>query len=474
MRPGWLYFSIFTWAVLTGGRFTAPFLKDIAQFDDSLIGVIIAIQSLLGSLLGSVGAVYADRLEFKYPNKGRMGFLGLGVLFGTISFEIHWLVHLLVQDNRVLSTGLHITARILYSVCLSIVFPILDGITLSYLTSHNCDAAAYGKERSIGAVGWALAHVIIGPVLDKVGFSIFFCTAPLGALLCLTTFAKYLSDSVSYESLMREDIINPETEMVGALTLEHSSETRNTAPETNLDGQDAETDEEERNIDIPGSENKSLSLLWSMVSSCTACGFIISAMTLNMGTSVVESLIFLFFESLGGSYAICGLSVVVTVVFEIPIFHYAPRLLAYFGAEALQKIACLAYITRVVGYTYIPKDHMALVLFFEPLHGVTYACSKTSAVEFAAKLTPKGYEASVQGLLSMMLGIGSVVGLSLGGWIEDSLGPVVLYRSYAGIVAVGLAIFYVTIFVDNKKRNEPKYAHLSVKSSEDDMQNIIT
>merc|ERR1711976_1010661 len=111
---------------------------------------------------------------------------------------------------------------------------------------------------------------------------------------------------------------------------------------------------------------------------CSGIGFIISAFTLSIGTSVVENLIFLFFEKLGASNTICAISVVVTVVFEIPIFHFSSELLNMYGAANLQIVACIAYVIRVVGYTFIPKDHVVLVLFFEPLHGVTYACSKTS------------------------------------------------------------------------------------------------
>eukprot|EP00546_Thalassionema_frauenfeldii_P007940 CAMPEP_0178932354 /NCGR_PEP_ID=MMETSP0786-20121207/22539_1 /TAXON_ID=186022 /ORGANISM="Thalassionema frauenfeldii, Strain CCMP 1798" /LENGTH=247 /DNA_ID=CAMNT_0020609573 /DNA_START=606 /DNA_END=1346 /DNA_ORIENTATION=- len=162
---------------------------------------------------------------------------------------------------------------------------------------------------------------------------------------------------------------------------------------------------------------EALMLLKSMLASYTAFGFVICNFFLAMGMSVVESLIFLFFEQgLGSSNTLCGLTVLVTVVFEIPIFHYAPKLLERYGLEILQQIACLAYVTRVVGYTFVPKNHVALILLFEPLHGVTYACSKTSTVEFAAKFSPKGHEASGQGVLSLITGIGSVLGLSLGGW----------------------------------------------------------
>ena len=192
-------------------------------------------------------------------------------------------------------------------------------------------------------------------------------------------------------------------------------------------------------------------LLMRMIQTLSGIGFIISSVTLTMGTSIVEGLIFLYFETLGASNTILGLTVLVTVMFEIPIFHYAPNLLNHFGAEMLQVVACFAYMIRVVGYTFIPPKQMSLVLLLEPLHGVTYACSKTSSVEFAAKLSWKGYEASAQGLMSLILGIGGILGLTVGGWIEKLYGPVLLYRGYACIVGIGLVIFWIALRCDSSK-----------------------
>ena len=448
MRPGFLYFSIFTWLVCTGGRFTAPFLQHIAGFDDTLIGIIFAIQILLVSFLSSIGGIWADKLELYYPEKGRIGCLALGTFLATISFEIHGIVQFLVKDDHMMSTALHITARLMYASFSAILFPILDGITLSYLKIHSRDASAYGQERLFGAVAWAIASMLIGPILDSHGFDAFFWFAPVGEILCIITFLKYASDSLHFKVEMLEEVGVGETEMV-----ENATEDIPCSIEDSF--------KEEPN---PTQDTNSLTILRSMISTFAACGFIISALTLNMGTSVVESLIFLYFETLGGTNAICGLTVVVTVLFEIPIFHYAPQLLAYFGADNMQKIACFAYIIRVIGYTFVPQNQMALVLLFEPLHGVTYACSKTSAVEFAARITPDGYEASGQGLLSMILGFGSVAGVFFGGWMEENLGPKILYRSYAGIVAIGLASFYIALSHDRRVQ-KISYKHLPQKQS---------
>jgi Na+/melibiose symporter-like transporter len=206
-----------------------------------------------------------------------------------------------------------------------------------------------------------------------------------------------------------------------------------------------------QNIQNNDQESESHSIYKSLLMatrSWSSLGFLFSATTLCMGTSVVENLIFLFFEeTLGGTNFQCGLTVVVTVIFEIPIFHYAPKILLAFGYQSMQKVACIAYITRVIGYTFIPRDKMYLVLFLEPLHGVTYACSKTATVQMASEITPEGYEASIQGIISMITSFGSVLGVCLGGWIEDHYSDILLYRLYALVVFVGLIAYYASIAV---------------------------
>lgn len=273
-------------------------------------------------------------------------------------------------------------------------------------------------------------------------------------IICLIVFAKYANDFVQ-ESTEDEEVTSSSSTML-------EMEMVDIVPSSSEGSQDDK---------VPYCNTAFL--FRDMLSTCAACGFVMSSFSLNMGTSVVENLIFLYFESLGGTNAICGLTVVVTVLFEIPIFHYAPQLLAYFGAENMQMIACVAYITRVVGYTYVPKGRMILVLLFEPMHGVTYACTKTATVEFAARISPNGFEASSQGLLSMILGMGSVLGVSLGGWIEKSFGPKVLYRLYAGIVTVGLLVFYLSIVSTfsnrrcyKRKRSGVTYQHVANEQSE--------
>ena len=149
MRPGILYAAIFVWFVFTGGRFTAPFLKEVAHFDDGLIGSVFATQVIVGSFCGSFGAIFADKMERLYPHYGRIGCLVACVVIGTIAFEAHFLVESMTDEESV-QVFLHFMARVLYSICTSILDPTLDAITLTSLKEGNESESDYGRERLFG------------------------------------------------------------------------------------------------------------------------------------------------------------------------------------------------------------------------------------------------------------------------------------------------------------------------------------
>lgn len=441
-RPRSLHAAVFAYYVLSGGRFTAPFLEDVAGFSDALSGAALAIQVGMETILGPVAGSLADRMEREYPNYGRAIILSAGVAFGTAAFVIHGLVSLACTGadhsssycSTNVGTALHMILRVVYSIGNAFIYPVLNGITLAYLEAEGCSPSQYGKERLYGAVSWAIASVIVGFSVDIWGFqSMCFVFAPLGCGLFLFTIVMFV------RGLEKRKVADDSTAC--ACNAETASK---------LDGSGEVT---------AAQQSHTLCRLFAVVcGTIYGLGFIVSMITLRMGMSIVESLIFLWFEELGGTFTIMGLTVCVTVMFELPLFHLAPRLLDHLGPGRLQQIASVAYIIRVLGYTLVPQGAMAWVLLLEPLHGVTIGCASTSSVEYMAQLSPKGYEASGQGLLSGLGGIGAVVGLGLGGWTEETFGAKFMYRAYATVVAIGLSIF---LFTDAWKR---RYQLLSTSS----------
>jgi hypothetical protein len=87
-----------------------------------------------------------------------------------------------------------------------------------------------------------------------------------------------------------------------------------------------------------------------------SAAFFLDVFAFGVAFAFVELLVFLFFvDELNASYSLCGATVVVTVLFEIPIFYAAPFILKRFSNISLFIVAHLAYIIRVVGYTVAPN-----------------------------------------------------------------------------------------------------------------------
>ncbi len=157
-------------------------------------------------------------------------------------------------------------------------------------------------------------------------------------------------------------------------------------------------------------------------------------------TCLVEGLFFLFFtKELQASNMLCGLSVAITVSFEVPIFHHSAWLLKRFNNHQLMTASCLAYIFRVIWYTSTSNPWMVLVV--EPLHGITFACKALAAVHYAAELAPPGLQTSAQGLSNTVQCMGVITGSVLGGYLMDTRGSVFLYRSAALLSGVTLCLY---------------------------------
>ena len=125
-------------------------------------------------------------------------------------------------------------------------------------------------------------------------------------------------------------------------------------------------------------------------------------------------------------------------------------LLRKYGVGVLLLAANVAFIIRIIGYTLIPEGHIVWLFVLESLHGVTYACSQAAAVEYVDSNMPTGKEASGQGIVNLARGFGSVLGLFLGGLLQDTYGPRTMYRIFAMTVTTGTLVFgYVHVTTTN-------------------------
>lgn len=202
-RPRILYAVVFFWNAWTGGRFTAPFLQNEVGFNDSLIGLSMACQLGLAAIVGPLGGSIADRRQLKHKH-GRVQVLCAGLTLGSVAMLLHGIAYIFpsfsllspsIDENehehgyhnnflhlqRHLRQWIvlwHFSLRLVFAIASAIVIPVLDGLTLAHLQSDpKLSRADYGKERLHGAVWWSIANIILGPLIDWIGFRVMLFTS---------------------------------------------------------------------------------------------------------------------------------------------------------------------------------------------------------------------------------------------------------------------------------------------------------
>ena len=463
IRPGFIFGCIFVWLSITGGRFLAPFLEQEVGMTPKTIGLCLAGQSVITTLGGFIIGPWADRREARYPGRGRTQIMALGVLVGTVCSLLHSVPHLLPhappnespsndqqpqspanQAESFASSGLfsftsyHFALRMLYAACVCCIFPVIDAVTLQYLENHpQMSKDDYGRERLFGAVGWAITHLGYAVLIDWFGFQVTYPLTLISVVVALLAIYIYtrqeMHDRKKFLVKRKSDIMLPDDPQ----DISPSQEVNSSAPEVAQQHADESI--------LP----RGTWILRLFFGTYFSTAFMICLFLLSFGQVLVDSLVFLFFETLESSYTMMGFTVILTVAFEIPIFQVAPTLLERSNASTLLLVACVSYIVRVLGYAAIPKGHIAYVLVLEPLHGVTYACTHTAAVDTAARYSPVGWEATGQGLISMVRGAGSFLGLLYGGWAVQHQGGRVMYEISSclvsfGVLCLGMGYYFQT------------------------------
>ncbi len=189
--------------------------------------------------------------------------------------------------------------------------------------------------------------------------------------------------------------------------------------------------------------------------------FVATIFLISAGSSLVEGLVFLFFKNeLAATNLLMGLSVVVTVAFEIPFFQVGSQITKLLGPDLMLVLGLLAYASRVVLYTLVPADSIGLLLLIEPLHGVTYSLNQLSSVLHVTAMAPAGKEKVAQGTLSSIKALGTATGALLGALAMERFGPVAVYRGAGAIVFAQTVLFAAMTRCFRPRPEAPRYARL--------------
>jgi len=175
--------------------------------------------------------------------------------------------------------------------------------------------------------------------------------------------------------------------------------------------------------------------------------FFLLIIVFGMGIGVIDKLLFVYLTTeLQASTSFCGLTVMVTVIIEIPLFHYGQKLLHFFGRNNMFTLALTAYIVRVFGYTVLKPGTKYWILPLEILHGIGFSNVWMVSIDYSSDIVPPGWNSTMQTFLrSLYLSVGAGIGAVGGGYIMEHFGAKHMYTIY-GLVCCAFLVFHI-IFI---------------------------
>ena len=405
MQSGELFFYVFAICGFQG-RFMSLFYQE-RGLSDSQVGIVLSVGCLISIIAAPFWTGLADSLP-RHDSKEVI--LMLTIAVAEITFMAGALIDvgtIPVEYNFLYLFSL----RIIGSFCFATWWPLVNAISLEDLhVQHGKEGSKlFGRQRLWGAVSWLIVHIFQGPLIDLYGTKTMFYGHFATSIITIIKVRQYASIKHHHKEEKQQSskasIFSREVFAMLTKTYEHF-------------------------------------------------GFFLLMFSSAAGMSLVENLLFLFFvNDLKMTAFGCGVSVAITVLFEIPLFLWSEHAIKYFGVPVLLSIASLSYIVRVVVYTLVPTGWW--VLLVEPLHGITIAAITVAANEFVHSHAPKGLEASAQGLLAASRnGLGFFFGTSVGGYVMDWFGSVVLYRTFALLVTFALIVYLHSVFITQKREEE--------------------
>lgn len=352
-----------------------------------------------------------------------------------------WLVTKICSTISLLTLALPIVfqsfGRILFVSIMTQLFVtngLLDAYTLELLGKKN--KLYYGRYRLYASLSWGLGSMAIGWVTDRFGFEPnFFLFAALGALMiilvawCIPEAGRVSSSTEIYETA-EEPLVDQE------------DNNQNGASPASLEY-----------VNLTPDEEGTVKELFEVFVRPRTLIFLIEVIIMGAAMATVERLLFLYLvNDLEASTLLCGLSVGVNVLFELPIFWYASKLMAWFGHDGLMMLAMMCSSFRVYGYTLLSPSTKWAVLWLEILHGITFACFWITSTDIskilvhettATRNSKSGYwGTTIPSSVNMLYSaVGSALGSILGGWAMHKYGSRPMYELTARIV-FGTLIFH--------------------------------
>lgn len=172
--------------------------------------------------------------------------------------------------------------------------------------------------------------------------------------------------------------------------------------------------------------------------------FLFCCCVAGVGFALVTAFLFIYLSNdLDAPKGLFGICIALTVIIELPVFWFAPKLHHHISDRQMFLCSQIAWIVRACGYAAIQTPNQ--VLPFETLHGITYGFTSLAGTHFVTKVYPESLLNSALGMFhSCFFGIGTFIGNVGGGLLYDHLGPRLMFVIWSAITAVMCGWYYTT------------------------------
>lgn len=277
------------------------------------------------------------------------------------------------------------SAMVLFSFFWNASLPQFEVITLAYLGEK---VKEYSRVRLWGSVGFILAVLVLGELIDRYGIAV----VPYAILLIYA--------SIWLASLTVADI-----------PIRHHDDTASSF----------------------------LGLLKNKV----VIAFFIAVFLMQFGHGAYYAFFSIFMESVGYSKSFIGKMWALGVVAEVLIFIYMHHLLHKFGAANVLMFSLILASVRWLLIGNYP-DSVFVILLAQTLHAATFGAFHAAAIHFVHHSFKGKHQGKGQALYgSVSFGLGGALGSLLSGNIWESLGPAMTFMISSGIsLLAAFVVFY--------------------------------
>ena len=265
------------------------------------------------------------------------------------------------------------------------------------------DKLQYGRVRASISMTWGLGAALIGVWCTVGSLSTIFILSPIFMLCQIVFYAAVLSSSTPMAA--------------------HSDSGR-------ADPEDVECSETEQQ---PGYRQR----LLQFASSCNKSRMselLLLLVGLGCARRGFEYFLFLRMAQLpDGTTTMMGCATLIQTIAGIPAYWYYAAVNDRLGSRGVLYLCSSCYVLRALVYGQATQAW--IILFIEPLHGITFALLYANLIVMASEVAPAELTGTSQGLLvrGAFEGVGGISGSIIGGIVFD-YSPRVLFNSLAGLV----------------------------------------